>query len=257
MKAAGAVLLVLLFSLSAGASVAQAQRFGPEPDTTAQDPFEQEDRPFIDGIRFGVGVNAYFGDMDSNPNDNILKHLGSGNANLMFGVDKRFGQFEQYGVSAVLYYDRIRGQQDVRQGFTNNLISLDIGGSYELPVVRQGLFRVFGSVGPTLLLAPSYECFPPETAEDSVSDECRVRGRSATPQTEISSELPGTDWEELGTRVTGSATLGVTLIDRIRLGTRFAFTDYLDGHTGLNGGGSFDMLFFVNIGYRINRRSYD
>jgi hypothetical protein len=189
-------------------------------------------QPFISGVYVGIGLNTYQGDLDSNPNDNIIKHLGAAQLDVTVGVDKRFGEFEQFGLGAHLSYDRISGQNVPNLAFTNNLLTLEFTGNYELPYVKQGLFRVFLGGGPMFVISPTYSGFP----EDDPS--------------------PEAEYEELGTRVVGSFVAGVLVADKVRIGARVSTTDFLDGHSGIFGDGPVDLLGFITVGYRFNLMNY-
>jgi len=199
----------------------------------ADAPQDAIDQPFISGIYVGLGINTYQGDLDSNPNDNIIKHLGNASIDVALGVDKRFGEFEQLGIGATLSYDRISGRNIRNLEFSNNLLTLEFTGEYELPYISQGLFRVFLGGGPMFIISPSYSGFPDEDPS-----------------------IPDTEFDELGSRVVGSFTGGVLIADKVRLGARVTTTDFLDGHTGLNGGGPVDLLGFLTLGYRFNLNNY-
>lgn len=205
--------------------------YGQDRQQQQQQP-QTVDQPFISGIYVGVGLNTFQGDLDSNPNDNILKHLGSAQLDLTVGVDKRFGEFEQLGIGVNLSYDRISGQNVPNLQFSNNLLTLEFTGSYELPYIKQGLLRVFAGGGPMFVISPSYSGFPEE---------------NPTPQS---------IYDELGTRVVGSIVAGVLISNKVRVGARISTTDFLDGHTGLTGAGPVDLLGFINVGYRFNLNEY-
>ncbi len=203
-------------------------------DRQQQQPQEQEiDQPFISGVYVGVGLNTYQGDLDSNPNDNIIKHLGAAQLDVVVGIDKRFGQFEQFGIEALLSYDRISGQNVRNLQFTNNLLTLEFTGSYELPYIKQGLLRIFAGGGPMFVISPTYSGFPEENPS------------------------PDTRFDELGTRVVGAFTGGVLISNKVRIAARVTTTDFLDGHTGLNSGGPLDLLGVVTVGYRFNLNTYN
>ncbi|PEN15182.1 hypothetical protein CRI94_02545 [Longibacter salinarum] len=195
-------------------------------------PPQPVNQPFISGVYVGVGINTYQGDLDSNPNDNILKHLGGAQLDVVVGVDKRFGEYEQFGIGAQVSYDRISGQNIRNLEFTNNLISLEFTGSYELPYIKQDLLRVFLGGGPMFVISPTYTGFP---AQDP---------------------SPDSEFKELGTRVVGSIVGGVLVSDKVRIGARVSTTDFLDGHSGITGAGPVDLLGFITVGYRFNLNEY-
>jgi len=206
--------------------------FGQDRQQQEQ-PQEQEiDQPFIHGVYVGVGLNTFQGDLDSNPNDNIVKHLGAAQLDVAVGMDKRFGQFEQYGIEVMLSYDRISGQNVPNLQFTNNLLTLEFTGSYELPYIKQGLLRFFLGGGPMFVISPTYSGFPEEAPR------------------------PEARYEELGTRVVGAFTGGVMIADKVRIGARVSTTDFLDGHNGIFDEGPVDLLGVITLGYRFNLKNY-
>jgi hypothetical protein len=193
----------------------------------AQQP-QEESEPFIHGISLGVGIAVYQGDFSRNPEHSFVKYVaGSGKLSLRAGLDHRLGQFDQYGVGADVVYNRLGGETTGGIGFDANSVAVDFYGDYELPYIRQGLFRVFVGVGPKIMISPSYENFSRLRDEDN--------------------------FERLGTRVIGSLKVGVMILDKLRVGTRIASTDMLDGYEGFDSDGSTpDFISFLNIGYRFN-----
>ena len=211
-KAARALLLALLLGVLSTYSVMAQDRGGrrggvggfgdpldgPQQEEQAgqrqQDPYAEESIPFLHGIYLGAGVNLFQGDFSSNPNNNILKHLGSAELNVLAGADKRFGAFEQYSLGAELEYNFLSGQQVIGQSFSTHTLSLDVMGNYDIPFVSQNLLRIFAGVGPMFIIAPSYDGFPTEQEQEDLrsreSDEVH-NGRMT-----------------LGTRVTGAAKVG-------------------------------------------------
>jgi len=233
-------LLLMVFGVNE--SFAQAPQEGQPPqqapgygETRGQEEQEsqeaqqpQESEPFIHGISLGVGIAVYQGDFSRNPEHNFVKYVaGSGKLSLRAGLDHRLGQFDQFGVGADVVYNRLGGETTGGVGFTADAVAIDFYGDYELPYIRQGLFRVFVGAGPNIIISPSYENF---------------------------SQLPERDnFEELGTRVTGSLKVGVTILDKLRVGTRIASTDLLDGYKGFNSDdGGPDIISFLNLSYRFN-----
>ena len=63
----------------------------------------QADRPLFDYISAGVGLNIYQGDLDANPEHDLIKYLSSGNVNVLLGVERRYGKL---GLGAQLNYNR-------------------------------------------------------------------------------------------------------------------------------------------------------
>jgi len=52
--------------------------------------------------------------------------------------------------------------------------------------------------------------------------------------------------------VVGTIVVGITTADRVRIGTRGATTDYLDGLRTSGRSQPVDILGFVNVGYRFD-----
>lgn len=227
---------VFFASFGVGGAVAQAPQQGAPPQQgqygspqgqqqTQQEAQTQESEPFIHGVSIGAGIAVYQGDFSRNPEHNIVKYVaGSGKLSLRAGIDHRMGQFDQFGVGADVVYSRLGGETTGGAGFSANSVAIDFYGDYELPYIRQGLLRVFVGAGPNIMISPSYEGF------SGLSDE---------------------NAKKLGTRVTGSLKVGVTILDKIRLGTRIASSDLIDGYKGYNPGGP-DFISFVNFSYRFN-----
>ena len=230
---------LLLAVSGAGAVMAQAPQRGQAPqqgqygqagDQQQQPPptqARQESEPFIHGITIGAGLAVYQGDFSRNPEHNIVKYIaGSGKLSLRAGVDHRLGRYEQYGLGADVVYNRLGGETTGGLGFTANSLALDFYADYELPYIQQGLFRVFLGAGPNFMISPSYDGFPDENADDN--------------------------FEKLGTRVTGSLKVGVTILDKFRIGTRIASSDLIDGYKGFDPDGVPDIISFLNFSYRFD-----
>lgn len=202
---------------------------GPAQDQQQEQQSQQaqESEPFIHGVTVGVGIAVYQGDFSRNPEHNFVKYVaGSGKLSLRVGADHRMGQFDQYGVGADVVYNRIAGETTGGAGFDANTVALDFYFDYELPYIRQGLFRVFVGAGPNFIIAPSYRGFSGLPADDRT--------------------------EKLGSRVTGSVKVGVTILDKIRVGTRLASSDMIDGYEGFQEEGGPDFISFLNFSYRFN-----
>jgi len=224
------ILLVLLGGvLVVGSGEVRAQ--GSPSSASEQESQQAQERQgagffggIVQGINVGVGLSAYQGDVSRNPSNNLIKYIGTADLQLRVGGDHRFGVYEQYGLGADLVYARVDGRTSGDLSFQTNMVSLDLYGDYELPYIQQRPFRVFLSVGPTLTVGSSFE------------------GYDAVPNTQTK-----------GTRVFGSATLGVTIFDRLKIGMRAPTTDYFDGYLGFGGtDGLPDFLAFVTLNYRFD-----
>ncbi|PSQ97338.1 MAG: hypothetical protein BRD55_03400 [Bacteroidetes bacterium SW_9_63_38] len=183
----------------------------------------QQSEPFVHGISVGAGLAVYQGDFSRNPEHNPIKYLaGSGKLSVQVGADHRLGRFDQFGLGADLVYNRLSGESTGGAGFSANAVALDFYADYELPYVRQGLFRVFLGVGPNFIISPSYDF-------DDLSNS-----------------------EKLGTRVTGSLKVGVTILEKFRIGTRISSSDLLDGYEGFRPDGIPDFVSFIDFNYRFS-----
>lgn len=184
---------------------------------------------WIDGVTIGVGINTFHGDVDSDDAAYTFpRALTTAGLNLRVGIDRRFGPSEQRGIALHLGYDRIYGAGPQGARFTNNLITLDVLGEYEIPGGQDGLFRLFAGGGPTLVVHPWYSSL------NSV--------RRGSPPVR----------QERGTRLVGTLVVGLTIADRVRIGTRVATTDYLDGMRATGRNLPVDLLGFLNVGYRFD-----
>jgi hypothetical protein len=191
-------------------------------------PQERGNEPFIHGVSIGGGLAIYQGDYSLNPDHNVVKYIaGNGKLSLRAGIDHRLGRFDQYGLGADLVYSRLGGESTGGVGFEMNSLALDFYADYELPYIKEGLFRVFIGGGPNLLISPSYYGGTPATTEEG-------------------------SYQPLGTRVVGSLKIGVTIVDVLRVGTRIATTDLLDGYKGFDPDGVPDFVSFLSVNYRFN-----
>jgi len=208
---------------------AQYPQSQEEQRTDRQRPGQaQQDGPFIHGITVAAGLAIYQGDFSLNPNHNPVKYI-AGNGRLAFrvGADHRLGQYNQYGVGADLVYNYLSGTSSKGVGFNANSVALDFYADYELPYIYEGLFRVFIGGGPNLIISPSYEGGTPRVSKEE-------------------------NYQRLGTRLTGSLKVGVTILDTFRIGTRVSSSDLLDGYKGYTSDGVPDFVSFLNIGYRFS-----
>lgn len=228
----GGVILLFLFCTRAATAQTPWQRTSPRgaEDSTDRQQREQVQRqePLIHGVVVGGGLAIYQGDFSRNPNHNIFKYLGTAKPTVQVGVDHRLGQFDQYGLGADLSFSHLSGATSGKIEFSNNMLSLDFYGDYELPYVKLGLFRVFAGGGPTLLINPAYHNFPDDA---DTSEKWRP---------------------DLGTRVVGAVKVGVTIYGSLKIGSRITSTDLLDGYLGFNRGGAADIVSFIKVTHRFN-----
>lgn len=193
----------------------------------AQGEPSEEEPGLIDGVTLGGGLAFYMGDLDTNPENNVLKFLGTSNLSLLVGADRRYAN--GYTLGLELSYDRLAGRRAFgrkpARGFSNNLVSLNAVGSLDVPLFSPGLLRLFLGAGPTLMLNPQYEGFPE------------------------GGDVAG-DYERRGTRVRPNLTVGINVQDAVRIGVRSFPTDHLDGFTGVSF--PIDQVVFLNVAYRFD-----
>jgi hypothetical protein len=223
--------IVLSFLIGPGGTALAQQGQYPQSSgeqQTRQSPRQSQDGgSFIHGVTVAAGLAIYQGDFSLNPNHNFVKYVaGNGKLSFRVGADHRLGQFNQYGLGADLVYNRLSGETARGTGFESNSVALDLYADYELPYIYEGLLRVFVGGGPNLIISPSYSGTP----------------RVSKPE----------NFQPLGTRVTGSLKVGVTILDTFRIGTRISSSDLLDGYKGYTSDGVPDFVSFLNIGYRID-----
>ncbi len=183
------------------------------------------DLPRVDVVVVGGGLSMYIGDLDANPDSDFLQFIGASNLHLLVGAMRSVGERRRLGLE--LSYDRVSGQNvgETVIAFTNNVLSLDLIGSYDFSVIEPGFFGVFAGVGPVLFLNPQYRNFPEDNDK----------------------------FKELGTRLMLGLKAGIVIRHRIRIGFRFMPTDYLDGYEGVvRSEFPFDFVTFINLGYRFN-----
>jgi hypothetical protein len=199
------------------------------PESQAED----ESTPFVHGLTIGIGTSTYQGDLSRNPDNNVLKYFSSATPSVLVRADRRFGQFQQFGLNTELQYHRISGKTTSGGSqpleVSNNLVGLDFTADYDLPYIRQGLFRVFLGGGPLFVISPSYSSNFPEPEQDDRFD-------------------------PLGSRVVGSVVAGVTMFDTFRIGVRVSTSDFLDGHVGVDGTKGVDYMGFFGVTHRFDFR---
>lgn len=176
-------------------------------------------RPLIDGLTISPGLTIYVGDLDGNPNGNLIQYFASARFGFMIAADRRFGK--TIG-GLELHYDHFKVDRGAFE-FSNNIFSLDLIGGYYLNLIQPDFFRLSGGVGFTLL-APNY--------------------------TRLPEDIEGV--RRLGTRPVITFPVSLSIQDRIRVGIRFTLTDFLDSFRGDFRAGPFDLISFVRIGYRFD-----
>jgi hypothetical protein len=223
-------MFLVLFGAREGHAQQERGRYaGQQEDNRARQaqPQARDDGSLIHGISIGAGLAIYQGDYSVNPNNNVVKYIaGSGKLSVRVGADHRLGQFNQYGLGADLVYYRLSGESGGGTGFSSNAVALDFFADYELPYIKEGLFRVFVGGGPNFIISPSYDGQPRVSKSEN--------------------------FQKLGTRVSASLKVGVTILDSFRIGTRIASSDLLDGYKGYVSDGVPDFVSFLNISYRFD-----
>ncbi|MBT8402164.1 MAG: hypothetical protein KJO98_16930 [Rhodothermia bacterium] len=177
----------------------------------------QRSNGLVDGYTFGIGLALYQGDLDRNPSNGVGKLLTMGNLQLMAGVDRDISA-GRLGVE--LHYNRVVGINAFVTG-DHNVVSLDLTFGRRL---GRSPVRAFVGLAPTVVFS-SYESLTP-TAE-SFGFVNRGTGFDLT--------LP----------------IGVSIQDRVRLSTRVALFDGVDGTDNIGGK---DVLSNISIVYRFGIR---
>lgn len=178
------------------------------------------EEPFLDALTLGAGLSIFQGDVDSNPSNHPITFLGNGGVHLLAELEKELGGG---AVGLSLTYDRFSGERKEIK-FRNRAFGLAATWSYPLPLVEPGFVRLFAGAGPLFLL-PRFDRFQPlEGSEEK--------------------------FEEKGPHVVATFPVGLIVQDRVRIGTRILLSDYADGYEGYNAL-DFDLLTFINLGYRI------
>lgn len=180
----------------------------------------------VDGITVGAGLALFQGDLDSNPTHSPLKLIGNGNLRLLVGADKEFAPFR---LGLEVTYDRLVGSLRSDHAFTANAVSLDVAGSYNLPIISDGLFGLYAGVGPTLIVQPTYSDYIVSQSDDDDR------------------------YRPLGSRVLVTGKVGIDFNDQIRVGMRLMPSDFVDGYAGINEEGAIDMVTSITLGYRFAR----
>lgn len=170
----------------------------------------------IDGITVGIGLSMYQGDLDRNPGNKPAQFLASGSLHLMAGVDRSLAGGR---LGLEVQYNRLVAENVVVSG-RHHVVGLDV--TYgrrigSIPVI------LYAGVGPAVVLS-SY---------DSQAVYAEVLGL-ANGGTGFDLTLP----------------LGVVIQDRVRLSTRLALRDRIDGTDVLGGR---DLLSNITVAYRFER----
>ncbi len=187
---------------------------------------EDQDWFTVDVVAVGGGLSLFSGDIDTNPSSRFFKLAGNANLHLEARAEH---VFEDWRLGLELAYDRVSGAlgDDDVYSFSNNLLSLDLVGAYELPILEDGFLSVFAGAGPVLFLNPQYD-FPPSAASDE-------------------------SFQEMGTRLRFGVKGGLAIQRRVRIGIRFIPTDFIDGYEGLiPSEAPFDYVSFISLNYRFN-----
>jgi hypothetical protein len=104
---------------------------------------------------------------------------------------------------------------------------------YELPIIEPNFLHVFAGGGVSAIVSPSYEGYPEEAPSDSFE--------------------PNAFQPDLGTRPVATGTVGVSFFEVVRIGTRYAATDVVDGYKGFRDP-SFptDTVYFITFNHRFS-----
>ncbi len=167
----------------------------------------------IDGYTVGLGISLYQGDLDRNPTNSFDQLLTLGNLHLMAGADRSVAG-GRGGLE--IHYNRLIGANAAVSG-THHVVSMDI--TYGRPV-RSDAVRVYLGIGPALVFS-SYD--------------------RSTPTADVFGFISESSGFDL------TIPFGVIIQDRVRLSTRFALLDRVDGTERIGGK---DMISNVVISYR-------
>ncbi len=171
----------------------------------------------VDGYTFGVGLALYQGDLDRNPSNGVGKLLTMGNLQLMAGVDRELSAGR---LGAELHYNRVVGINAFVTG-DHNVVSLDLTFGRQL---GRSPVRAFIGLGPTVVFS-SYESLTATAESFGFVNE--------------------------GTGFDLTLPIGVSIQDRVRLSTRIALFDGVDGTDNIGGK---DVLSNISIVYRFAAR---
>ena len=170
----------------------------------------------VDGYSLGIGLAVYQGDLDRNPDNKPAQFLASGSLHLMAGVDRRLAAGR---LGLELHYNRLVGESLVVSG-RHNVLSLDV--TYGRALGRSAVM-LFAGIGPSVVLS-------------------RYESQS------VSADVLGMANAGAGFDVT--VPIGVVIQDRVRLSTRVALLDRVDGTDPLGGR---DLLTNISVAYRFVR----
>jgi hypothetical protein len=176
-------------------------------------------QPVFDGLTVGGGISMYRGNLDHNPDDNLIKYLASSTIHGMLAADRQFGWF--VGETG-LTYDRLRLLHTVVDARIH-LVSADFTIGLPLPTPEGLGVRLFAGVAPSLQLG-AYRYVNRAWAER-------------------------TDYEQIRSRFVLTFPMGIVFQDAVRVGMRFAASDDFDGAVG---GGVTDVVAFVSVTHRFN-----
>lgn len=180
-----------------------------------QDAVAQSARGLIDGYTFGAGLSLYQGDLDRNPSDRIGKLLTTGNLQLMAGVDRHAASGR---IGAELHYNRVIGINAFVTG-SHNVVSLDLTYARRLGSLP---VQAFLGVGPAIVFS-SYESLSPTAESFGFVNE--------------------------GSGFDLTIPLGFAIQEHVRLSTRIALLDRIDGTDSVRG---VDFLSNISIVYRFD-----
>ncbi len=177
---------------------------------------QPSERGLVDGYSFGVGLSVYQGDLDRNPDNLPTQFLASGSLHLMAGADRELAAGR---LGLEVHYNRLVGESLLVSGH-HHVASVDL--TYGRRLGRSDVV-VFAGLGPAMVLS-RYE---------SLSASAEGLG--------MANEGAGFDF---------TIPIGVVFQDRVRLSTRVALLDRVDGTDSLGGR---DLLTNISVTYRFER----
>lgn len=183
----------------------------------------------VDGVSAGVGLSVFVGDLDGVTGIRPMEQVGASNLYGYLGVDRSMSTSGRLRGGLRLAYHRLTRSRETLDEFRvavdAHLAAVDLTASYDVGLVEPGFLRLYLGAGPALVRS-SFDDFP------SVVD------------------LQDTEhgYDASTSRLLFTTPFGFAVQDRIRVGLRLTWTDYLDG-TAYEASGQ-DVLGMVSLGYR-------
>ena len=195
-----------------------------------------EGEGLIDGVTVGVGLSTFFGEIDDVRGVHPLQHLAQSQAHALVGVDRDFS-IGRLGLEAS--YNRFTGSEDqigaAEDGtfeVEGHLIGVDAIYSLGFDVLQEGFFRVYLGVGATYV-------HPEYTLSGSVFEDIDQTYQDGNWSVNLAPP-----------RVLITNPVGIMIDDKLRLGVRVTWTDYVDGIRFK--GSPWDYVTNITLGWRFD-----